>query len=135
MYDQILAAHYLGPDGPASGQAYFINDGEPVNVFEFPRPVIEACGQHWPRLRIPGALVHAVMTAWQWVHFRAGIPAPPLEPLVVTRLCVDDYCSIDKARRDLGYDPVFSITQAMIDSIPYYIELFETIKRQADRPS
>ena len=27
------------------GQAYFINDGEPINMFEFSRPVVEACGE------------------------------------------------------------------------------------------
>lgn len=41
----ILAAEHLVPGGTAPGQAYFINDGEPVNMFEFSRPVIEACGQ------------------------------------------------------------------------------------------
>jgi nucleoside-diphosphate-sugar epimerase len=40
----ILAAEHLVPGGTAPGQAYFINDGEPVNMFEFSRPVVEACG-------------------------------------------------------------------------------------------
>ena len=40
----ILAAEHLAPGGTAPGQAYFINDDEPVNMFEFTRPVIAACG-------------------------------------------------------------------------------------------
>jgi hypothetical protein len=42
---------------------------EPLNMFEFFRPVVEACDQPWPRLRVPGRLVWFVMTAWQWFHF------------------------------------------------------------------
>jgi 3beta-hydroxy-delta5-steroid dehydrogenase/steroid delta-isomerase len=82
----ILAAEHLVPGGTAPGQAYFINDGEPVNMFEFARPVVEACGERFPKVRVPGRLVHAAMTAWQRLHFRFGLPQPPLEPLAVERL-------------------------------------------------
>ena len=50
----ILAAQHLVPGGTAPGQAYFINDAEPINMFEFARPVVEACGQPWPRIRVNG---------------------------------------------------------------------------------
>ena len=42
----ILAAEHLVPGGTAPGQAYFINDAEPINMFEFARPVVEACGEN-----------------------------------------------------------------------------------------
>ena len=51
----ILAAEHLVPGGTAPGQAYFINDGEPINMFDFARPVVEACGQPWPTMRVPGS--------------------------------------------------------------------------------
>ncbi len=98
----ILAGQHLVPGGTAPGQAYFINDGEPVNMFEFARPVVEACGQRWPRLRISGAVVRWVMSRWQRLHFRFGLPQPPLEPLAVERLYLDNYFSIAKAERDLA---------------------------------
>lgn len=66
----VLAAEHLVPGGTAPGQAYFINDDDPVNMFEFSRPVVEACGQHWPRFRVSGRLVRAVMTGWQRLHFK-----------------------------------------------------------------
>ena len=53
----ILAAQHLVPGGTAPGQAYFINDGEPINMFEFSRPVVEACGERYPKIRVPGRLV------------------------------------------------------------------------------
>jgi 3beta-hydroxy-delta5-steroid dehydrogenase/steroid delta-isomerase len=130
----VLAGEHLVPGGTAPGQAYFVNDDDPVNMFEFARPVIEACGLTWPRLRIPGRLVHAVMTGWQWLHFRFGLPKPPLEPLAVERLYLNNHFSVAKARRDLGYRPLFTTEQAMAESMPYYTELFERMKRETAPP-
>jgi 3beta-hydroxy-delta5-steroid dehydrogenase/steroid delta-isomerase len=127
----ILAAHHLVPGGSAPGQAYFINDAEPVNMFEFTRPVIAACGERLPRLRISGAAVRAAMLGWQRLHFRFGFPPPPLEPLAVERLYLDNYFSVDKATRDLGYRPLFTTEQAMTECLPYYTELFDQMKAAA----
>jgi 3beta-hydroxy-delta5-steroid dehydrogenase/steroid delta-isomerase len=124
----ILAGEHLVPGGTAPGQAYFINDGEPINMFEFSRPVVEACGQRWPRLRVSGALVRWVMMIWQWLHFRVGLPKPLFEPLAVERLYLDNYFSIAKAGRDLGYRPLFTTEEAMHECLPYYLELFEQMK-------
>ncbi|MDT5222868.1 MAG: 3beta-hydroxy-Delta5-steroid dehydrogenase / steroid Delta-isomerase, partial [Mycobacterium sp.] len=128
----ILAGEHLVPGGTAPGQAYFINDGEPINMFEFARPVVEACGQKWPTLRVPGPAVRAAMTAWQRLHFQFGFPAPLLEPLSVERVYLDNYFSIAKARRDLGYEPLFTTEQALKECLPYYVDLFHKMKNEAD---
>lgn len=130
----ILAAKHLVPGGTAPGQAYFINDGEPVNMFEFSRPVVEACGQPWPKLRVPGRLVWFIMTVWQWLHFRFGLPKPLLEPLAVERLYLDNYFSIAKAQRDLGYQPMFTTKQALEQCTPYYVDLFHRMKAESAEP-
>jgi 3beta-hydroxy-Delta5-steroid dehydrogenase / steroid Delta-isomerase len=127
----ILAAEHLVPGGTAPGQAYFVNDAEPINMFEFARPVVEACGQPWPRVRVNGPLVRAAMSGWQRLHFRFGIPAPLLEPLAIERLYLDNYFSIGKASRDLGYQPLFDTKQAMAECLPYYVDMFQRMKRQA----
>ncbi|HJT91042.1 MAG TPA: NAD-dependent epimerase/dehydratase family protein [Mycobacterium sp.] len=126
----ILAAEHLVAGGAAPGQAYFINDGEPINMFEFSRPVVEACGQPWPKFWVSGRLVKFVMTVWQWFHFRLGLPKPLLEPLAVERLYLDNYFSIAKAQRDLGYQPLFTTEQAMAECLPYYVDLFHQMKAE-----
>ncbi len=131
IHGLILAAEHLVPGGTAPGQAYFINDAEPINMFEFARPVMEACGQHWPRMRVNGPMVRAAMTLWQWLYFRFGIPKPPLEPLAVERVYLDNYFSIAKASRDLGYRPLFTTEQAMSECLPYYVNMFQEMKSQA----
>jgi 3beta-hydroxy-delta5-steroid dehydrogenase/steroid delta-isomerase len=131
----ILAAEHLVPGGTAPGHAYFINDNDPINMFEFSRPVVEACGQPWPKFRVPGRLVWFVMTVWQWFHFRFGLTKPLLEPLSVERLYLDNYFSIAKAQRDLGYHPLFTTEQAMADCMPYYVDLFHQMKDVAPQPA
>ncbi|WP_395310324.1 NAD-dependent epimerase/dehydratase family protein [Mycobacterium sp. AMU20-3851] len=126
----ILAAEHLVPGGTAPGQAYFINDGEPLNMFEFARPVVAACGRTLPRFRVSGKLVHKAMMGWQWLHFKYGIREPLVEPLAVERLYLNNYFSIDKARRDLGYQPLFTTEQALDECLPYYTELFRSMESQ-----
>src|SRR6201995_1051790 len=120
----ILAAQHLLPGGSAPGQAYFINDNEPINMFEFSQPVVEACGQPWPKFRVPGRLVWFVMTVWQWFHFPFGLPKPLLEPLAVDRLYLDNPSSTAKAQRDLGSRPFFTPERATAECLPYYVDLF-----------
>lgn len=127
----ILAGEHLVPGGSAPGQAYFINDGEPINMFEFARPIVAACGHTMPRIRVSGVVVKAVMSTWQRMHFRFGLPQPPLEPLAVERIYLDNHFSIAKARRDLGYEPLFTTEQAMDECLPYYTHLFDQMKAGA----
>ncbi|MBE0703677.1 MAG: steroid delta-isomerase, partial [Afipia sp.] len=112
----------------APGQAYFINDGEPLNMFEFARPVITACGRKLPTFYVSGKLVHRAMMAWQWLHFKFALPEPLIEPLAVERLYLNNYFSIAKAKRDLGYEPLFNTEQAMKECMPYYVDLFRQME-------
>jgi 3beta-hydroxy-delta5-steroid dehydrogenase/steroid delta-isomerase len=56
------------------------------------------------------------------------LPQPPLEPLAVERVSIDNYFSIDKARRDLGYQPLYTTDQALQECLPYYTELYAEMK-------
>ena len=124
----ILAAEHLVPGGSAPGQAYFINDGEPINMFEFSRPVVEACGEPFPTFRVPGRLVG-------FVDAGLAVAALPLRAAQATArtACggtdlLDNYFSIAKANRDLGYQPLFTTEQALAECLPYYTDLYARMK-------
>ena len=97
-------------------------------MFEFSRPVLEACGRPWPKFWVSGALVHKLVSFWQRLHFKFGLPQPPLEPTAVERLYLDNYFSTAKAKRDLGYEPLFNTEQAMKECMPYYVDLFHQME-------
>jgi len=110
---EIEAARHLVPGSPLCGQAYFVTDGRPINYFDFFRPVVEGLGFRHPRFWVPGGLVHAVMTAWEWLHFKLGLPRPPLLSLEVRKIVVSHYNRIDRARRDFGFAPKVPMEEAL----------------------
>lgn len=68
------------------------------------------------------------MSVWQWLHFRFGLPRPLMEPLAVERICIDNYFSSAKARRDLGHEPPFTTAQALDECLPFYTNLFDRMR-------
>lgn len=133
VHGQILAAQHLVEGGTSPGQAYFINDGEPVNMFAFSRPVIEAVGYPYPKMKVPAALVKGIMAFWQFLHFKFGLKEPPIPPLAVERIAIDNFFSIAKAKRDLGYEPLFNTQQGLKQCIPYYQEMYKKMKAAAGK--
>ena len=50
------------------------------------------------------------------------------------RLYLDNYFSIAKAQRDLGYQPLFTTERAMAECLPYYVDLFHQMKGAVAQP-
>ncbi|XP_062871998.1 putative short-chain dehydrogenase/reductase family 42E member 2 isoform X2 [Trichomycterus rosablanca] len=65
-----LAAESLTPEKGcvANGQAYFINDGESVNVFDWMTPLFESLGYSRPRIRLPVSLVYSAAFLMELLH-------------------------------------------------------------------
>ncbi len=115
----LLAARHHVANGPACGQAYFIADDEPMNSFEFFRPLIEGLGHRFPQREIPVWLLRPLIHLWQAAHFIFGIPKPMLSPHELDKISVTHYASIDKARNELGYAPKKSVAEAMRECLQY----------------
>ena len=119
VHGQMLAAQHLVADGAACGQAYFIADDEPMNSFEFFRPLIEGLGHRFPQREIPVWLLRPLIHLWQAAHFIFGIPKPILSPHELDKISITHYASIDKARNELGYAPKKSVAEAMRECLQY----------------
>ncbi|XP_076866272.1 putative short-chain dehydrogenase/reductase family 42E member 2 [Brachyhypopomus gauderio] len=120
----VLAADALSPERGcvASGQAYFINDGESVNVFEWLTPLFERLGHSRPLIHLPVPLVYSAAMFMEWLHV-ALKPVAEI-PLLLTRnevrnIAVSHTFRIDKARRDLGFAPV---KYSLADSVEQYLQ-------------
>lgn len=111
---QILAERALGaPDaapGPAAGRAYFITNGEPVNLWDWVNDLLRALGEapatrcvSLPAARGLGALCEAL---WRVLPLKGE---PPMTRFVAAELAKDHWFSIEAARRDLGYAPRVSM--------------------------
>lgn len=97
------------PKSPVPGQAYFISDGNPINNFEFFRPLFEGLGYPYPRLRIPITLVYFFAFLTELVHNFVARYIYNFQPLLtraeVYKTGVTHYFNISRARQDFGYNP------------------------------
>ncbi|KAM3661966.1 putative short-chain dehydrogenase/reductase family 42E member 2 [Ammospiza maritima maritima] len=120
----ILAAQALTPQKNyiASGQVYFIHDGEKSNLFEWLTPLFEGLGCSKPWIRIPTCVVYASATFMEHLHalLRPVVDLPPLLTRnEVQNISVTHTFRIDKARAQLGYRPQkFDFA----DSVNHYLE-------------
>ena len=120
VYAELLVAKHLVPGSPVCGRAYFVGDSKPTPMFEFFRPMTEALGHRIPRIDVPPSLVMGVMRAWQYLHFKLGIPRPLFTPHELAKLTISHHGTNEEASRDFGYEPLVSAEEAMRRSIDYY---------------
>lgn len=123
--DNLVKAHLqvaaaLVPGSKACGKAYFISDGVPARMFHFVRPLLEGLGYQLPRYNIPVAPLMLLMRAWQWLHFKTGIPAPIFSPHELIKLSTSTVVSSAAAARDFGYRPVKTVVEGMREAVEYY---------------
>ncbi len=129
----VEAALHLVPGSPVCGQAYFVTDGEPINYFEFFRPLVEGLGYRFPTRSVPGAAVAGLMWLWELAGRFVPLPEPPLFSLEVRKLVVSHYSSVERARRDFGWTPKLGTREGVARCIPWARELYAAVER-VDRP-
>ncbi|XP_029424532.1 putative short-chain dehydrogenase/reductase family 42E member 2 [Nannospalax galili] len=92
----------------ASGQAYYINDGESVNLFEWMAPLFEKLGYSQPWIQVPTFSVYLTAAVMEFLHLTLR-PICSIPPLLtrseVLSVAVTHTFQITKARTQLGYAP------------------------------
>ncbi len=117
--DNVAHAHLLAADNlagcrTAAGQAYFISQGEPVNLWQwigelFSRLDIRPVGAH-----IPYAVAYGMGALLEAASLLTGRQQePPMTRFLAQQLAKSHYFSIAKAQRELGYQPLISTAQGM----------------------
>jgi nucleoside-diphosphate-sugar epimerase len=114
----LLAERALGEAAGAAGQAYFITNGEPVNLWEWVNALLRALGEppvtrHMSlgAARRIGAVCEAL---WRVLPLKGE---PPMTRFVAAELAKDHWFSIEAARRDLGYAPRVSMAEGTAELV------------------
>jgi 3beta-hydroxy-delta5-steroid dehydrogenase/steroid delta-isomerase len=102
------------------GVTVFISDGVPARMFQFVRPFFEGMGYDLPKYSIPVEPLMLLMKAREWLHFKAGIPAPMFTPHELSKLTVSTVVSSAAASRDFDYRPVKTVGDGMREAVAYY---------------
>jgi 3beta-hydroxy-delta5-steroid dehydrogenase/steroid delta-isomerase len=120
--DNLVNAHILAAKklslspGKVGGQAYFITDEEQMNLIEWFRPMIEGLGYKVPSAKIPAKFAYLLAWIMEWIHYLGG-PKPLLSRLEVHNLTTSFTFKTDKARKELGYEPLIGRDLGMTQSL------------------
>jgi len=116
--EDVAAAHLNALDaleqGECAGKAYFISQGEPVELWPWLNQILKGLNCAPLSKRIPLKLAYAAgamaESIWKLTK-RAG--EPPITRFVAVELAKDHYFDLSAATRDLGYRPSVQMAVAL----------------------
>ena len=114
LADEALAKD--GIDSVAAGSAYFITNGEPMPFWDFVRKVAARLGFPPIKYTIPKSLVYGIAAIKEGIDTLKGgtlNAEDGLTRFAIRYMCTHHYFSIEKARRELGYDPAVSVDEGI----------------------
>jgi nucleoside-diphosphate-sugar epimerase len=117
----VQAMDALQDGGPLAGQAYFVNDPQPVFMWEWVNTMLRGSGIPEVKRRIPYRLGWLAGAAMEAAH--ALIPAlgePRLTRFVAAQMAGSHWFSCAKARRDFDYRPrndIDALNERLLNSL------------------
>lgn len=111
----LQAADALTPDSPVGGQAYFVSEGQPVNLWMWINEILMLAGL--PRVRRSVSFTTAynggrfLETIYEW--FRWLDHEPIMTRFLACQLAHHHYYDVSKARRDFGMRSIVSFEEGM----------------------
>ena len=98
----------------AAGNAYFINESESVNLWQWIDQLLNLAGLPPVQKSISYSTAHRIgslmETAWKWLPLPGE---PPMTPFVAAQLAGSHSYSIAAAQRDFGFHPIVSMDAAL----------------------
>jgi len=110
----LLAADALSPGGCCAGRAYFISQGEPVELWPWLNTILAALGVPQVRRSISFGAAKRIGAFLEVIH--KLLPAnmePRMTRFLALQLAKSHYFDIGAARRDLGYVPSVSTEEGV----------------------
>ena len=110
----ILAADNLENSKTAAGQAYFISQGEPVNLWQWINDLFSRINVPPVTKRVGFKKAYFVGKVLEKIYLLLKRQEePPMTRFVAEQLAKSHWFSIEKARTDLGYKPAVSTEEGM----------------------
>ena len=110
----ILAAKNLSEKGTAGGNAYFISQGEPVNLWDWINELFVAMDIDKVQATISFSAAYRVGWILEMVYKLArSSKEPRMTRFLAEQLAKSHYFSIENARNDLNYEPIVSTTEGL----------------------
>jgi nucleoside-diphosphate-sugar epimerase len=110
----LQACDALRPGSPVAGQAYFINEPEPVNLWDWINELLGRAGLPPVRKSVSAQAARRVGAVLEGVYRLLPIPGePPMTRFLASQLSQSHSYSVKRAERDFGYRPLVPMEEAM----------------------
>ncbi|MGE5192567.1 MAG: NAD-dependent epimerase/dehydratase family protein [Deltaproteobacteria bacterium] len=110
----LLAADRLVPGSPVAGQAYFINEPEPVNLWSWINRLLGLAGLPPVTKSISPRAAYAAGALLERLYSLLHIGGePPMTRFLAQQLSGTHSYDIGKATRDFGYQPIVSVAEGL----------------------
>ena len=117
----LQAAAALTEGSPVNGQAYFIGDAAPVNMWEWINELLAHLELPPVRRSISYAAASRIGLAMEMVHtVLPFLGQPRLTRFLASQFATSHYFDHGKAKRDFGYDPQVSNAEGMRRTAAWY---------------
>jgi nucleoside-diphosphate-sugar epimerase len=110
----LQAAERLVAGSPVCGRAYFITQGEAVNCWQWIDELLTLSGLPRVKKSLPLSVAWTIGAALEAAHTLAGRTSEPrMTRFLAAQLGRSHFFSIERARRDFGYEPLISTADGM----------------------
>ena len=110
----LLAADRLAPGSTVAGKAYFISQGEPIEIAELMSLIIGTAGFPPIDRSVPPAVAYAAGWLLEMIYTLFRIQKePPMTRFLAKQLSTSHWFDITAARKDLDFHPAISIEQGL----------------------
>ncbi len=110
----LLAADRLGPGSPVAGQAYFINEPEPVNLWGWVNELLALAGMAPVTKSISAGAAYAAGAVLETAYKLLHLPGEPLMTrFLAQQLSGTHSYDVSKATRDFGYQPIVTVSEGL----------------------
>jgi nucleoside-diphosphate-sugar epimerase len=110
----LQAADCLHRGSTVAGQAYFINEPQPVNLWDWITEILQRAGIPGPLPQLSAGSAHRLGAVLELIWRTLPIPGePPMTRFLASQLSGSHYYDISNARQDFGYCPRISIAEGM----------------------
>lgn len=110
----ILAAENLNSTATAAGNAYFISQGEPVNLWNWINDLFGRIGVEPVKKKMGFATAYIIGSLLEGIYMWFSIDREPrMTRFLAEQLARTHWFNIEKARRDLGYNPRISTEEGL----------------------
>lgn len=115
----LQAADGLSPDSAVAGQCYFINEPQPVRLWDWVDELLDRAGLPPLNKQISAQAAYRIGRVFETVYGGLRIKSePPMTRFLALQLSQSHTYDIRKAQRDFGYAPQISIEEGMNRIVP-----------------